>query len=230
MDNRSRNIDREDAVHPLSHPATGRSLQVLRGPVQCFALNVPEPLEESERGRGRSYGSEPGLDMIDRCQWCNAPLPEGVTVRRTYCSSKCKNDETNAAKAEERRQARAGRTCPVCSGPVSDDRRADAVCCSPKCSKKASYDWHKQKRIRACEACGQSFNACHPRQRFCCLACRTPKPIARRCCEGCGVVMVSPKKAQRFCGRSCSTKALWAAGGMKLPPRAFRGKGAIREK
>lgn len=229
MDNRSGDADRKDAVHSVPQSVARGALQVLRGPVRGFALGVPEPSKEGERGSGSSNGNQQGLDLTDRCEWCNEPLPEGSTIRRMYCSQKCRNRASNAEIAADRLAARAGRVCPQCGGPVPDSKRADAVHCSKKCGKLSNDQWHTSKRCRTCPYCQKDFKAKSRSQVYCSVMCGLKKqPRLPTPCEYCGKPVLK-RIGQRFCDKVCSTSARWKAGSMILPPRAFRGRGAFRK-
>ena len=136
---------------------------------------------------------------------------------------KCKNAATHALVRQARAEARKGRICPMCGGPVSDDVRADTIYCSKLCQRRASKAYARGKREKTCAHCGKPFFAHRDAQRFCSVQCgHKAAPIEPKPCAHCGA-MFKGRQGQRFCGKACATAARWTAGTMTLPPG--RGKG-----
>lgn len=82
------------------------------------------------------------MDWTRRCEQCGAEIEPMAHPRRKFCSKKCNNDYFNGLTAQARAEARAGRVCPECGGPVADDKKADTVFCRPSCQKVA-YKRHR---------------------------------------------------------------------------------------
>ena len=225
MDNRGRNTDRADPLRQLQQGSARDAPQVLFRHLQECNAHADSTDEGSGRGNGARHGD--AEHMIAECEWCAGPLPESATARRMYCCVKCRNAAFNALISQARAEARKGRICPMCSGPVPDDRKADTIYCSSLCQGRSRRDRERHTREKTCERCGKPFLAHEDSQRYCSQACyHQPRLIRPKSCEGCGKTFTPKRKDARFCGRSCSTAAQWASGGMKLPPRAYRGKGA----
>jgi hypothetical protein len=82
-------------------------------------------------------------------------------VRKQYCDTLCRR----AAYKTKRREARAGRKCLWCSGPIGVYVRG-AIYCGKLCQSRSSKDIAKKKNKRACDQCGVVFFAA-PGKRFC---------------------------------------------------------------
>lgn len=87
------------------------------------------------------------MDLTRRCEQCGAEIDPMAHPRRTFCSKKCNNDHFNGLAAQALAEARAGRVCPECGGPVANHKKADAVFCSTACWQ-ASYNRRKREARR----------------------------------------------------------------------------------
>ena len=52
------------------------------------------------------------------CEHCGAPIPEGKRIDAAFCSRRCATKSHHAAESLALAEARSGRTCPECGGPV----------------------------------------------------------------------------------------------------------------
>lgn len=89
-----------------------------------------------------------------------------------FCDVKCRNAKVIAINSAERRAARAGRVCPQCGGPVSDDKPAYTKYCSEACQARG-YAPHRQYRFvsKICPVCGSTFETRHNEQLICSKSC-----------------------------------------------------------
>ena len=73
------------------------------------------------------------LDFDDYCPHCGDALPETRKPYAVYCNRTCAVAYFNALRDEDRRQARAGKTCQCC-GATFDGVRSTQIYCSARCS------------------------------------------------------------------------------------------------
>lgn len=85
---------------------------------------------------------------------------------------KCRNAKVISIKSAELRAARAGRICPQCGGPVSDDKPAYTIYCSAACQGRG-YAPYRQYRLltKTCPVCGSTFETKHKEQVTCSKSC-----------------------------------------------------------
>lgn len=100
-------------------------------------------------------------------------MPLGATVRRRYCSRKCNKASAYALEAEARAEARKGRSCARCGGPVPEHLDARAIYCSRSCEKRASLARYRSKNPpNQCPVCETMFHPYPSKQVCCSYACR----------------------------------------------------------
>lgn len=162
MGDSPRNADQSGLLRALSRAATGWNEEILRKRLpECVILPA-----DGSQGGDRGTGSGPGNpnDLTEPCEHCGEPLPDTATMRRRFCSGRC---QRAARWARLKQGPVTGRICPTCGGPVPDSKRNIAIYCSKRCGKKATDAWHRQRRVKACAECGETFHAHHDSQRFC---------------------------------------------------------------
>lgn len=210
MGNRSRNPDRADPLRGLSQAIARGSLEILQ---QRLCVQLPTSNEHPKGGeRGSGAGLGDPLDLTHRCEWCNTVMGPGRADRK-YCSKACCVASEVGAISAALREARAGRMCEHCSGPISAERRADAIYCCDKCQNAASHSMLRQRRHMTCIRCGAGFMAHTDRQKHCSWDCAFPSPQIRRerICPACGGTFRTGQPHQRYCSRSCMSAALRSA-------------------
>lgn len=170
MDNRSGNAHRKNSLRALSRQASRGASEVLQRPLQG---GVSRASAANERGgRRRSCEDRDAIDLTDYCQYCGKALPEGSHPTRKYCGQKCCSAVTIALDSAARREARSGRICPQCNGPVSDDKPAYTIYCCEACQIKGHAP-RRRYRIYAktCPVCSLNFETRHRSQCFCSKSC-----------------------------------------------------------
>ena len=112
-----------------------------------------------ERQSGGGLRLEDLPDDDDFCRWCEARLPiDRHSAYRKYCSRRCYLNHLIAIVKKDRAEARKGRICDWCSGPIPEGRRNGSRFCCLQCSKKSSRapmaEERRQLRIgRTCANC-----------------------------------------------------------------------------
>ena len=109
------------------------------------------------------------------CEHCGAPIPEGKRIDAAFCSRRCATKSHHAAESLALAEARAGRTCPECGGPVVAKTSRKRFC-SASCLN-AAY-WRRRRAEvpeRACLICGDRFR---PRSVY---IAETVKTCSKRC-------------------------------------------------
>src|SRR5690606_9369048 len=135
---------------------------------------------DGQRRRRDRHGDT--LDLTDRCEHCDDPLPEGGTVRQVYCNRICKEAAKRARAAAATRAARAGNTCISCGAAIPVCRRGDTLFCTKACSDRVSY--RRALGRRRAEA----------REGRACVTCGGPIPVTLR-------------QGTKHCGKECRDKA-----------------------
>lgn len=170
MEHRARNTDRADTMRELPQAASRGQAEVLQQSLRIESFTQDCQAERGRRGHGNDPRDQIGL--TDECAHCGGPLPEGSTVRREYCSQKCRRAALYALESQARAEARKGRVCPECGRAVPDHLDGRAIYCSYKCGKRANNAYHRRKREKTCEHCGSQYFAHRDRQKYCSRRCR----------------------------------------------------------
>ena len=195
MDDKSRGVDRADILRALQKTLARGNPQVLQLPMRAGASLENQDAESIKRGPSYTRGCPD--DLRERCGHCGAVLHG--TVRKQYCNTLCRR----AAYKAKRREARAGRKCLWCSGPIPIDKPR-AIYCGKACQSKSGQDIAKKKNKRACDQCGKVFFAA-PGKRFCCHPCyaesKRTRPLAT--CPECGSTFRRLKPDQKTCSMPC---------------------------
>lgn len=80
------------------------------------------------------------IDFRDYCQNCGKALPiDRYSTWRLFCCTACKIADRCREEREAIREAKRGRLCAFCDGPVAIERPAYAVFCSKPCQRRAWY-------------------------------------------------------------------------------------------
>lgn len=89
------------------------------------------------------------------CAWCGKGF-EARRITQKYCCEACQRKSrsafTTAVVSEEKRRARAGKTCKQC-GATFDPKKSDAIYCGKRCQHRAEYERRKERR-RALRSAG----------------------------------------------------------------------------
>lgn len=196
MDNRGRNPDRADPLRALPQSLARGALQVLQPPPQYEPRRLDGEAATGIRESGSANGNLTGLT----CTWCGKPLTN-CTIRREFCGRKCRQSYYTAQEREERIEARQGRKCLWCNGPIPAESRGDVIYCSKTCQSKAQADMAKVRRT--CQQCGKTFRG-HG-ELFCSHACYADSRRKRhpKQCPVCQVTFKPHRAEQVCCSQAC---------------------------
>lgn len=132
-----------------------------------------------------------------RCVSSRNPLPDGSTVRRQYCSIKCRDSAKCLVRKAQVMEGRKECTCLNCGGAIPEFKRGSAIYCSPLCAQRLRLLWHRERRVRVCELCGGTFHAHRDEQRFRSKQCSAAVARSLRF-GGCGAGRMPYLAAARF--------------------------------
>ncbi|GEM91125.1 hypothetical protein RSP03_01920 [Cereibacter sphaeroides] len=149
-------------------------------------------------GDGHSHGNPSGLS----CNWCGKPLPAGVTIRREFCDSKCRQRFYTAEKQAARAEARKSQKCLFCGGQMGAYGR---IYCSEACKVRSGDDMRAKRNKRNCKVCGKRFFPTNEGQVYCGLKCRDDDKRIRwpKVCLVCGITFRPHQVEQVTCSRAC---------------------------
>ena len=158
------------------------------------------------------------------CLRCGKSL-EGKRADAVYCGFKCYMKDYRQLEKDARLEAKQGRICAVCNGPIAPSKRGKVTrYCSIECQRVGNGNKAAGRYPKICEHCGDSFNAHYRQQRFCSQWCRGQGDIRKlhpKPCEWCGAMFQPRRAAARFCSTSCSARWRVSQGRTK-PSSAFK--------
>ncbi len=126
----------------------------------------------------------------DGCLVCGASL-EHKRIDAVYCSRRCFGAHVRQLDRQARLEARTGRKCGMCAGPIPVERNASAKFCSRMCNAKAA--WQADNARRKAERLEREL--------------KRRKAQIGRTCEQCGTAIpVEKRDATRFCASHCSNR------------------------
>lgn len=109
----------------------------------------------SDKCRWDSRRTANRYGMTERhCLHCGAAIPMEATLKRKFCSHKCKRDYYNAIRDTAAFAAKQGRTCLCCGEPIPPARSALALYCSKRCKVTVQIQRTARKRAEAKRAKG----------------------------------------------------------------------------
>jgi len=114
-------------------------------------------------------------DFDDLCPWCGSVIDRTRphSIKRVYCSKACQIAYLHQLDKDGRLEAKQGRVCQECAGPIPATRRANVTrYCSRPCQQKASGSVRVGRYMRTCKICGIDFPGKHPTQIYCSNSCR----------------------------------------------------------